>query len=159
MDSSTMRRALRPGLICLSLLFATLAAAQELQPMAVQPSLAPAGGGRHKLYVTLGNRTNLGMDNVKVTVVTSGGETQFGALTTLNPYQWQTVNGTVDSDEGVVITEYVFNDKAQRLSVALNAGGVAGAGRGMPPLLWLGGAALLGAFVTLAGAAVGRRGR
>jgi len=126
--------------------------------MAVQPSLLPASGGKHKLLLTLGNRTNLGMDTVKVTIVSNGGDTTFGAIPTLNPYQWQTLTGSVDDADAVAVVEYILNDKPQKVSVALNAAG-SGGSRGMPSLLWLGGAALVGALVALAGAAVGRRSR
>ncbi|HTK94455.1 MAG TPA: hypothetical protein VL382_02360 [Terriglobales bacterium] len=161
MDSSMFRRALRLGPVCLLLLLAGLAAAQELPPMAVQPNILP---GKHKLFVTLGNKTAMGMDTVKVTVVSRSGETAFGALPTLNPYQWQTLAGDVPSDEGVVIVEYVLNDKPQKVSAAFgvvaatNSGAPLYGSHELPPAAWLAGAALLGAVVTLAGAALGRRG-
>jgi hypothetical protein len=159
MDSSMMRRVLHLGPLCLLLFFAVVGAAQELPPMAVQASLLPASGGQHKLYLTLGNRTNLGMDTVKVTIVSNGGESVFGTIPTLNPYQWQTMSGAVSDADSVAVVEYILNDKPQKLSVPLNSGGSSGFGRGMPSLLWLGGAALLGAFLATAGAAAGRRGR
>ena len=164
MDSSSLRRFVRFVPICLVLLLATAAAAQEIPPMSVQPNLLSEGSGKYKLYLTLGNRTMLGMDTVKVTVVTSSGEAAFGTLPTINPNQWQTISGDVADDEGVVIVEYVANDKPQKVSARLSqpmAGAPAGPmspARGMPPAAWLAGAALLGAVVTLAGATIGRRG-
>jgi hypothetical protein len=159
------RRCVRLGPMFLVLLFAAMVSAQEIPPMSVQPNLVPAGGSKYKLYLTLGNRTPLGMDTVKVTVVTSSGEAAFGTLPTLNPNQWQTLTGDVSDDDGVVVVEYVANDKPQKVSVKLSqpvaAPGPAGTGsptRGIPPAAWLAGAALLGAIVTLAGATIGRRG-
>jgi hypothetical protein len=161
------RRCVRVGPMFLVLLFAAMVSAQEIPPMSVQPNLVPAGGSKYRLFLTLGNRTALGMDTVKVTVVTSSGEAAFGTLPTLNPNQWQTLTGDVSDDDGVVVVEYVANDKPQKVSVKLSeavaAPGPAGTGggpmRGMPSATWLAGAALLGAVVTLAGATIGRRGR
>jgi hypothetical protein len=163
MRSSAMRRLLRLAFLCL-LLGAAMAAAQELPPMAVQPSVLAASGGKHKVFVTLGNRTALGMDTVKLTVVSNSGESKFGELPELNPYQWLTVSGTApDDDSQVLVVEYVLNDKPQKVSMMLSESAAAPASplsapaRNLPSALWLGGAALLGAMVTLAGAAVGRR--
>jgi hypothetical protein len=159
------RRCVPLGPMFLVLLCAAMVSAQEMPPMSVQPNLVP-DGGKYKLFLTLGNRTALGMDTVKVTVVTSSGEAAFGTLPTLNPNQWQTLTGDVSDDDGVVVVEYVANDKPQKVSAKLSqpvaAPGPAGSGsptRGMPPAAWLAGAALLGAIVTLAGATIGRRGR
>ncbi|MDP9268423.1 MAG: hypothetical protein M3P27_08890 [Acidobacteriota bacterium] len=167
MDTSTMQRLARVGPICLLMLAAAVAAAQEVPPMVVQPNVLPAKGGKHKVLVTLGNRTPTGMDTVKLTVESNGASAKFGEVATINPYQWQTIEGTVADDDGqVLVVEYILNDKPQKLAVMLNepqppttsGGGNMPAQRGMPPALWLGAAALLGAMVTLAGAAAGRRG-
>jgi len=166
MDMSMKRRLVRLGPICLLLLAATVAAAQELPPMSVQPSVLPVKGGKHKVLVTLGNRTPMGMDTIKLSIESNGGSAKFAELQTINPYQWQTVTGTVADDDGeVLVVEYILNDKPQKVAILLsetqpatNGGGNMPAQRGMPPALWLGGAALLGAMVTLAGAATARRG-
>ena len=133
--------------------------------MSVQPSLLPQGGGKYKLFVTIGNRTAMGMDTVKVMVATEGGEANFATLPTLNPNQWQTLSGTISDDDGVVVVEYVANDKPQKVSARIGQpaaqsapGGPMSPARGMPSAVWLAGAALLGAVVTLAGATIGRRG-
>lgn len=165
MDTSTMRRWVRLGPICLLLLAA--AAAQELPPIAVQPSVLPAKSGKHKVLVTLGNRTPMGMDTIKLTVESNGASARFGEIPTINPFQWQTIEGTVRDDDGqVLVVEYILNDKPQKVALMLSealppttGGGAMPVQRGgMPSALWLGGAALLGAMVTLAGAAAGRRG-
>src|SRR4051812_49569228 len=104
MMSSIVRRFVRISPIFLALLFAAVVSAQEIPPMSVQPNLVP-DGGKYKLFLTLGNRTALGMDTVKVTVVTSSGEAAFGTLPTLNPNQWQTLTGEVSDDDGVVVVE------------------------------------------------------
>ena len=136
--------------------------------MSVQPNMLPAKSGKHRVLVTMGNRTPMGMDTIKLTVESNGGSAKFGELPTINPYQWQTLEGTVSDDDGqVLVVEYILNDKPQKLAVALTAGVPAGGGSGnltavprggIPSVLWLGGAALLGALVTLAGATAGRRG-
>jgi hypothetical protein len=163
MDLRTLWRALRLGLISLVFGFTLAAGAQEVLPMAVQPSVV-ASGGKRMLYLTLGNRNNLGMDTIKITAV-GGSDAKFGELPTLNPYQWQTVSGALPNDAQAVVVEYVCNDKPQKLSVSLVPAGTSSVGMlmpissggGMPSLMWLGGALLIGAFVGIAGAAVGKR--
>jgi hypothetical protein len=163
MNSNLLWRALRLGLISLVFCFTMTAAAQEVLPMAVQPSVV-VDGGKRTLYLTLGNRNNLGMDTVKVTAVGGSGDAKVAELPTLNPYQWQTVTGALPNDAQAVVVEYVCNDKPQKLSVSLfpigagtNAVFMPMQSNAMPPLIWLGGALLLGAFVGIAGAAIGKR--
>lgn len=166
MNPSIVRRFVRMVPIFFVLLFAGVVSAQEILPMSVVPNVVPGGGSKHKLFLTLGNRNVIGMDTLKIKVVTSSGEANFATLETLNPSQWQTLSGDIADDDGVVVVEYVANDKPQKVSVRLGqpgqAAGVAGpisSARGMPSAAWLAGAALLGAIVTLAGATIGRRGR
>lgn len=166
MNPSIVRRFVRMGPIVFALFFVAGLSAQEILPMSVVPNVVPGGGSKHKLFLTLGNRNAVGMDSLKITVVTSSGEAGFAKLETLNPSQWQTLSGDIADDDGVVVVEYVANDKPQKVSVRLaqpaQAAGAAGpisSARGMPSAGWLAGAALLGAIVTLAGATIGRRGR
>ena len=161
MDSRTLWRVLRLGLASLMFCFTLTAGAQEVLPMAVQASVV-TGGGKRTLYLTLGNRNNLGMDTIKVTAVGGSGDAKVAELTTLNPYQWQTVTGPLPNDAQAVVVEYVCNDKPQKLSVSLltpssGGGSIVMAPSEMPSLMWLGGALLIGAFVGIAGAAVGKR--
>ncbi|MBI2678466.1 MAG: hypothetical protein HYX28_06765 [Candidatus Koribacter versatilis] len=166
MNPSIVRRFVRMVPIFFVLVFASVVSAQEILPMSVVPNVVPGGGSKHKLFLTLGNRNIIGMDTLKIKVVTASGEANFATLETLNPSQWQTLSGDIADDDGVVVVEYVANDKPQKVSVrlgqptaAVGAPGPISSTRGMPSAAWLAGAALLGAIVTLAGATIGRRGR